>query len=143
MPISVIGSVEPFDLQPIDAGCAFAVGDRVAAVRHRARSSSASVSDSSTTSPCNKPPNNPSALDTLGVLNTTRRSLAGGPVDGSGSTHHFGCWSGPYVAHVGEVVGPRAEVVRGLGELHDRAVGFARHQERFLPIRIGEVDVHG
>ena len=35
------------------------------------------------------------ALDTLGVLNTTRRSLAGGPVDGSGSTHHFGFWRGP------------------------------------------------
>ena len=31
----------------------------------------------------------------------------------------------------------------GLGELDDRAVRLARQQERFLPLRIGEVDVDG
>ena len=42
-----------------------------------------------------------------------------------------------------EQLGARLRVTVRLRELHDGAVRFARHQERFLPLRIGHVDVHG
>ena len=70
------------------------------------------------------------------MRSTTRRSFAGGPAAGSGSTHQRGCMFGPCSAHVREEIGARAEVLHRLRELDDRAVRFARQQERFLPLRV-------
>ena len=109
-------------------------------MRHRARSVRRASSDSSTTSPATVLRR--TRARTRGSACATRRGAAWpagrSTVRDRPTTRVLG---GSVVAHVGEELGPRAEVVRGLGELHDRAVRFARQEERFLPLRIGEVDV--
>ena len=44
---------------------------------------------------------------------------------------------------VREHLGAGLGIAVRLRELHHRAVGLARHQERLLPFRIAQVDVHG
>ena len=49
---------------------------------------------------------------------------------------------GPVLGDVCEQLRPTLGVAVRLRELHDGAVRLGRHEERFFPLRIGDVDVH-
>ena len=107
----------------------------------RGHTRSADVSVSSSTSPCSTPAKKLNADGSDGVRSTTRRSVPC-PVGGAGSTHQRGLRVRAVVGDVVEELRARLGMSVRLRELHDRAVRFARHQERFFPLRIRHVDVH-
>ena len=115
---------------------------RARSARPRGHTRSTRRSDSRSTSPSSMPAKNSTAVGRIGVRNTTRRRRAGAPSAGDGSVHQRGCSLGPCAATCASSPARRLGMAVRLRELHDGAVRLGRHQERFLPRRVGEVDVH-
>ena len=87
------------------------------------------------TSPCRTPAKKLSAAGSDGVRNTTRRNVPW-PVGAAGSPHQRGLRVRSVLGDVVEELLARLGMAVRLRELHDGAVRFARHEERFFPLGI-------